>query len=425
MGDSNRSVIIGVKFPQDNIAIVEKSLQESHSLSQTAGFDVKDSHIFKRTMPSGRYLIGEGQVEMVREICRKHKADVVIFDIELAPSQQKNLEKKLERMIVTRTEVILNIFAKRATSKEGKLQVELARLQYMMPRLTNMWTHLSRQFGKAGVRGGPGETQLEIDKRLVRNSIDKLKKEIVKVKQVRKTQRKQRQRNNVFTIALVGYTNAGKSTLINRLTEANRLEENRLFSSLDSKLKTMVIPETKTKVVFVDTVGFIQNLPHQLVEAFKATLEDIVHADMLVHVLDISEEDVKDRFKAVNGVLKEIGADQTKTVIALNKVDLLEYEEQVVRWEETIPDSFPISAVNSEGFDALFDKVLETQESSYKAYEFDIPFSGMKVLSYIRANGVLVKEKFHEDKVSLVVELAPAVAEKARDMLKQINSNFH
>lgn len=420
MGDSNRAVIIGVKFPKDDMVVIEKSLEESHSLSQTAGFDVKGSRIFKRTMRSGRYFIGEGQVEMIRDICREHKADVVIFDVELSPSQQKNLEKQLDRMIVTRTEVILTIFGKRATSKEGKLQVELAKMQYMMPRLTNLWTHLSRQFGKAGVRGGPGETQLEIDKRLVRGNIEKLKKEIVKIKQVRETQRKQRERNNVFTIALVGYTNAGKSTLINRLTEAKRLEENRLFSSLDSKLKTMVIPDTKTKVVFVDTVGFIQNLPHQLVEAFKATLEDIVHADMLVHVLDISSSDVMDRFNAVNSVLKEIGANQKQIVTALNKVDLLEHSQQVVRWEETIPDSFPISAINAEGFDALFERVLATQEKEYQVYEFDIPFSGMKALSYIRNNGVLVKEKFHEDRISLIVELSPAVAQKAMDMLKKL-----
>ena len=317
----NQAVLVGLNCPGLSPAenASEDSLEELAALLDTAGGTCLGTVLQNKNSPDPRTFIGEGKVEEVRELAGSLGADLVIFDNPLSPSQQRVLTEELGVTVMDRAGLILDIFAKRARTSEGRLQVALAQYKYLLPRLTGMWKHLERQEGAIGTRG-PGETQLESDRRHIHRKIAKLEEELKDVRRVRATQRDRREKNEVPVVAIVGYTNAGKSTLLNRLTGADIPANNRLFDTLDTTTRTLEISDTCT-VLISDTVGFIRKLPHQLVEAFKATLEELEYADLLLHVIDASNPEWRDQTAVVEDLIRELGAEQTPRLDVFNKCD--------------------------------------------------------------------------------------------------------
>jgi GTP-binding protein HflX len=325
----------------------KESLAELAELTVSAGGKIVDSIIQVRN-PDSKYYIGKGMVNKIREMSSSNGTNLVIFDDPLSPAQQRNLEDALGIKVIDRSILILDIFALHARTAAAKLQVERAQLEYMLPRLTGAWTHFSRQYGGTGIgTKGPGETQLEIDRRQIRKKLAFLKKELIRLDKQRKTQRKGRRQ--FFKIALIGYTNAGKSTLFNRLTKSKVMTANALFTTLDSTTRVMSsgYPE---KIIFTDTVGFIKKLPHQLVESFKSTLEEVTYADLLLHVIDFSEQNYPDKIDQTDSVLREIGAAGIPKILIYNKIDKL---EQVPSGSSSDNNSFYISAMENIGLNEV------------------------------------------------------------------------
>jgi len=313
------------------------SIEELSELARTAGGQVVGDGIQKLPAPCAKTFIGTGKAEEFSKHCREADVDTVVFDDELSPAQSRNLEKVFNCKVLDRTSLILDIFAQRARTREGKLQIELAQLQHLLPRLTRFWGHLSRQKGGIGMRGGEGETQLETDRRRVQDRIARIARELEVVRRQRLTQRQARQRNHWALASIVGYTNAGKSTLLNQLTGAAVLAEDKLFATLDPTTRRLRLP-TNQNVLLTDTVGFIRKLPHGLVEAFKATLEEVVKTDLLVHVVDVSHPQADEQIKSVEAVLEEIGAQGKPTLMVFNKIDRLNgSRETLSRFLERYP----------------------------------------------------------------------------------------
>ena len=348
----NRAVLAGLNarcLPDEENAD-ETSMEELEELLQTAGGVCVGTVFQNKDTPDPRTFLGEGKVAELKELVGAMGADMVIVDNPLSPSQQRVLSEELGVQVLDRAALILDIFAQRARTKEGRLQVELAQYQYLLPRLLGMWTHLERQEGAIGTRG-PGETQLETDRRHIRRKISKLREELEQVRRVRATQRSRREKNEVPVVAIVGYTNAGKSTLLNRLTGAGIPANNRLFDTLDTTTRTLAISDTCT-VLLSDTVGFIRKLPHHLVEAFKATLEELSFADLLLHVIDVSNPEWREQAGVVEKLISELGAEQTPRIDVFNKCDkcpaeILPHGEDIVS----------ISAKTGQGLDELLAKI--------------------------------------------------------------------
>ena len=348
----DRVVLVGLSSPvlkkEENAD--EGTMEELAALVETAGAETIGTVLQNRPSPDPRTFIGEGKVEEVRDFCRANGATMVIFDNDLSPSQMRVLTESLGVQVLDRCGLILDIFAQRARTREGRLQVELAQYQYLLPRLLGMWTHLERQEGAIGTRG-PGETQLETDRRHIRRKIQKLREELEQVRRVRATQRTRREKNEVPVVAIVGYTNAGKSTLLNRLTGADIPANNRLFDTLDTTTRTLEISDTCT-VLLSDTVGFIRKLPHHLVEAFKATLEELSYADLLLHVIDASNPLWREQAAVVEQLIVELGAEQTPRIDVFNKCDRFT--------GDILPhgaDIVSISAKTGQGLDELLKKI--------------------------------------------------------------------
>lgn len=316
-------------------------LHELGLLAQTAGMLPVGRVTCKRRAPDAALFVGSGKADEIKLLAIQSGAREILFDQSLSPSQQRNLERRLEMPVNDRTFLILEIFAQRARSHEGKLQVELARLQYLSTRLVRRWTHLERQSGGIGMRGGPGETQIELDRRMIAEQIKRTRERLVKVKRQRNTQRRQRARSEVFTVSLIGYTNAGKSTLFNALVKARAYAADQLFATLDTTTRQMYLAESATSISISDTVGFIRDLPHGLVDAFQATLQEAISADLLLHVVDAANEEFPLQINQVQQVLKEIGADHIPQLLVFNKIDALPLEKQ----PQQMLDSFEVEGV--------------------------------------------------------------------------------
>jgi GTP-binding protein HflX len=319
------AVLVGVDLGLPNF---DGELEELGLLAQTAGLTPIARVVCKRKAPDAALFIGSGKAEEIKELAAMHRASEIIFDQSLSPAQQRNLERTLDMAVYDRTFLILEIFAQRARSHEGKLQVELARLQYLSTRLVRRWSHLERQTGGAGVRGGPGEKQIELDRRMISESIKRTRERLAKVQKQRGTQRRQRERRETFNISLVGYTNAGKSSLFNALVKARAYAADQLFATLDTTTRSLYLGDARRQVSISDTVGFIRDLPHGLVDAFKATLKEAIDADLLLHVVDASNPHHPEQMVEVQTVLKEIGAESVPQLVVFNKIDALETGRQ-------------------------------------------------------------------------------------------------
>ncbi len=329
-------LLVGVDFGHANF---DDKLEELGLLAQTAGMVPVARMTCKRKAPDAALFVGTGKAEEIKMTAREYGATEILFDQSLSPAQQRNLERTLDMPVNDRTLLILEIFAQRARSHEGKLQVELAKLQYLSTRLVRRWSHLERQTGGAGVRGGPGEKQIELDKRMISESIKRTKERLTKVKRQRQTQRKQRDRRNSFTISLVGYTNAGKTTLFNALVKARAYTADQLFATLDTTTRQLYLGDAARSVSLSDTVGFIRDLPHGLIDAFQATLQEATEADLLLHVVDGSNPEYLAQIEQVQRVLAEIGAGQVPQLLVFNKIDAIEK----AYWPLQMSDMFEVN----------------------------------------------------------------------------------
>lgn len=350
------TILVHVELPQ---AKNQEDLEELHRLAESAGAEICDAVVCRRDGIDPRTYIGSGKVVEVADAVRAHEAEVVVFNSPLTPAQERNLEKEIGVRVMDRIALILVIFAMRARTYEGKLQVELAQLRYEQARLVRGWTHLERQKGGFGLRGGPGETQIELDRRALRERIAAIKEDLEVVARRREQNRQERKKNAIPVVSFVGYTNAGKSTLFNRLTRSEVYAADQLFATLDPTLRNMVLPSVG-KVVFADTVGFIRHLPHELVAAFRATLEETVQSDLLLHIIDIADPRIEDNIEAVNAVLSQIKADQVPALLVFNKADLKEETAfGIVRDETGRPVRVNVSAKTGEGLEDLLKAVSE------------------------------------------------------------------
>jgi len=403
-----RIVLVGVVFGWSSVDQVEADLEELGLLVDTAGADVVAKMIQRRDHPDPATFLGRGKADELRELSLSVDADTVVFDDELTPAQQRNLEQILGRTAIDRTAVILDIFAQNARSQEGKAQVELALLRYRLPRLRGRGRSLSQQAGGIGTRG-PGETQLEVDRRRLLRRVTRLEDDLRRLDATRRTQRKARRRSRQRAVSLVGYTNAGKSTLLNVLTGSGELVENRLFSTLDPRTRRLVLPGGET-VLVSDTVGFVRKLPHQLVEAFRSTLEEVREADLLLHVVDGSAPEPEAQIEAVRAVLDEIGASEVPELLVVNKMDRTRDAALVVAGSHS--GALAVSAYSGEGIDQLKRAMGDLLRVADRVVELVVPFERGDVLAAVHREGEVVGESLGEG--ATVVQVVLDEAGRAR-----------
>jgi GTP-binding protein HflX len=407
---SVRVFLVGVELKSRTATDVRESLDELEELAETAGAKIVGEGVQKMAVPVAATYIGPGKAEEFANDCKAKGVDTVIFDDELSPAQTRNLEKIFGCKIMDRTALILEIFGQRARTREGKLQIEHAQLKYLLPRLTRFWSHLSRQRGSTGSIGGEGESQLEADRRKLSERIEKIESELEKVVRQRETQRAGRQRSEWPLASIVGYTNAGKSTLLNRLTGAAVLAEDKLFATLDPTTRRLKLP-TKQNVLLTDTVGFIKKLPHGLVEAFKATLEEVVQADLLLHVVDISHAQAQEQIDAVNTVLMEIGAAEKPVLMIFNKVDQLAGGIPPLL-REKYPNCVSISAKTGEGIAPLLAE-LGTQLRPIREFlDLRVPQEKAAIIARIHAVGQIVSSRYSGKNARFKVRIPPHLLEE-------------
>lgn len=384
-----RALLVGCAVGTRSLEEAEASLAELALLVDTAGAEAVDATLQRRDAPDPATFIGKGKAAELRDLADALDIDVVVFDDELSPAQQRNLEALFSCDVVDRVALILDIFAQHARSGEGMVQVELAQLRYRLPRLRGKGTELSRLGGGIGTRG-PGETQLEVDRRRILRRVSKLERDLAQLGRTRATQRKARTRHRTPTVALVGYTNAGKSTVLNRLTEADVMVEDRLFSTLDPTTRKLRLPGGET-VLLTDTVGFVRKLPHQLVEAFRSTLEEVTEADLALHIVDASAPDTERQVDAVREVLREIGADEVPEQIVLNKLDAAD-PDALVHLRRMFPDALVVSARTGEGIDELRAGIGERLRALDPVIELMVPYDRGDVLASLHRDGEVLVE---------------------------------
>ncbi|MGB8657416.1 MAG: GTPase HflX [Candidatus Zixiibacteriota bacterium] len=400
-----RAILVGVKLAPVSRFSVEDSLQELALLTETAGGDVLDTVIQERQRLNPAFFIGKGKLEELKDLCQRLGANVVIFDDDLTPAQVYNLEKILDKKVIDRSWLILDIFAQRAKSKEAKTQVELAQLKYLLPRLTRGWTHLSRQEGGIGTKG-PGETQLEVDRRRIKAKIQELEKGLTKIDKERVVQRKKRE--GLFKVTLVGYTNVGKSTLFNQLTRSSVFVEEKLFATLDSTTRVLKISENgkslqDLRIVVTDTVGFVRKLPHHLVASFKSTLDEVRMADLLLHVVDMSHPDFMHQIDKVNLVLSELGSLGKPTFMVYNKIDKVTQEPLVnlLYGSERKDDAMFVSAQNGSGIPELTHKIAGFVREGWSEAWLYLDNKDSDLLPCIYKMGVVAESKLEKCGISL------------------------
>ena len=412
--DSESAVLVGVHLSNSDSPVAfshAEALDELSGLVETAGAEVVAKLTQKRDAPDKTTYIGQGKVEQLAQLVSAADADVVVFDNDLSPAQTRNLEQAVGVKVLDRTEVILDIFSTRAQTHESRLAVELAQLEYSLPRLKRMWTHLSRLKMGVGMRG-PGEKQLETDRRLVEKRINDLRRDLGRIE--KRKEREVAARNDRMTVSLVGYTNAGKSTLMNTLTDAEVLAEDKLFATLDTRTRRWHLPGWGP-VLLSDTVGFIRNLPHRLIASFKATLEETRQADLLVHVADASNPAAVDQIVAVYQVLQDLGIEEKDTVLALNKIDRLDDKLGMEAILNRYPNAVPISASTGEGLSRLASRVSEALSSDFLDLEIELDAANGRMLAYLSEFGEVLSRTFVEERVSVHCRIAQKYMGRLRE----------
>lgn len=406
-----RAVLVGVEWRQSSWP-VDRSLDELERLADTAGAVVVGRLTQRLERPVPKSFIGSGKVEELKSLVCRLEADVVIFDEDLTPAQQSHLERAVGEpvKIIDRTALILDIFGLHAKTREGRLQVQLAQLQYLLPRLRGMWSHLAKEQTRGGIgsRFGQGESQLEVDRRLIRNRISSLRRELKELERRRAVQAKGRVESDTFRIALAGYTNAGKSTLLNALTGSDVLSQDKLFATLDPTTRAYTLPGGRI-VTLTDTVGFIQKLPHGLVEAFKSTLSEVLGADLILKVIDVSDEDRHRHEEAVDRVLDEIGAGERPSLTVYNKIDLLDPEE-VGLLRARMPRAVFFSARTGDGLDLLLDRLSAEAAANDRLISADVPYREGGLLKLVHEQGQLISEEYLADRVRIVAKVPARIA---------------
>jgi GTPase len=405
-----RALLIGLEQEGVSKWDLRDSMEELAELANSAGAEVVDTITQKLQKPTAPYYIGKGKAELIKESFKDQHVTSVIFDDELSPAQGRNLENLLSRKVLDRTQLILDIFAQRARSREGRLQIELAQLQYLLPRLTRMWTHLSRQTGGIGTRG-PGETQLEVDRRRVQERIARLERELEGVRRVRHVQRQGRKRHQWPVAAVVGYTNAGKSTLLNLLTGADVVAEDKLFATLDPTTRSLTLPN-RQRLLLTDTVGFLRKLPHTLIESFKATLEEVVEADLLIHVVDLSHPRVDEHIEAVDTVVKELGAFGKQTLMVFNKIDALTNDDLIAVYTSRFPGSVAISARKGSGVSGLVQALQDELGAWRLQSRFKVPLSEGGLIAEIHRVGHVLELRYEGEFAVIVAHTPPELQQK-------------
>ena len=391
----------------------DESMDELEALVETAGGSVNGRILQNKKTPDPRTFIGEGKAQELKELIEAEECDLAVFDNELSPSQTRALEDDLGVHVIDRAQLILDIFAQRARTREGRLQVELAQYKYMLPRLTGMWTHLVRQTASGGSSPigtrGPGETQLETDRRHIRRKIQKLEEELSDVRRVRDTQRRKREKNNIAVVALVGYTNAGKSTLLNRLTDSDIPANDRLFDTLDTTTRRLLLAPGQ-EVLLSDTVGFIRKLPHHLIEAFKATLEELKYADVLLHVIDVSNPEYELQTEVVRRLIDELGASSTPVIDVYNKADACPVPSMIPRGDTAVA----ISAKTGEGTDVLTEKIAEILGRGRKRLMLCIPYSDAGLVELLHREAEILSLDYQETFILAEVIIKPELWGRVR-----------
>lgn len=416
-----RALLVSVFKGSESKSTCEEHLDELAFLAETNGFIVAGKEQCGIRKYTAATMITSGKLEELVVIADTLDVDLVIFDDELSPMQQKNLEEAFKRSVMDRTGVIIEVFAKHARTREARLQIEMAKQRYQFPRLKRMWTHLSRQAGTSGGGGGggggylkgEGEKQIEIDRSLLKQRLSQLEKELEVVRAARDTQRTARHRNEVPTFALIGYTNVGKSTLLNALTESDVLVENKLFATLDTTTRKFNLPNNQD-ILLIDTVGFIRKLPHLVVAAFKSTLEEALIADILLHVVDASHPAAIEQSKTTYEVLKQLGAEDKNIITVLNKMDQCCDPDYLAKFRVLYPKTIPVSALTGEGFDDLKIQMVEELSKQRKLITLRIPQSDYAVVSQVMRDGHIIHQEYDENDVILKVDIPNTLAAKLK-----------
>lgn len=418
-----RAILVALNISKDKQGfkelsreIVEEHLSELEELALTAGAETIIKVMQDRQSMDSAYYIGKGKAEELAYLAEQNEIDIVIFDDDLSPVQLRNLEKLVDKKIIDRTGLILDIFASRAKTNEAKTQVELAQLQYLLPRLTRAWTHLSKQYGGIGTKG-PGETQIETDRRIIRNRISHLKDKLDKIEKQRNTQ--SRQRKDLIRITLVGYTNVGKSTLFNALTKADAFAEDKLFATLDSTTRTLDFGK-KEKLLISDTVGFIRKLPSHLIASFKSTLNEVRDADIILHIIDITHHHFEEQISVVDQTLKELESDRKTQIKIFNKVDALAERDRISFIRNKYPDSIIISAQRGINISEIKEKLIEITEAAYVEENIELKLNESKKAAKIHSLAEVLSTEYDDETIHITYRTTKENSEKIKKIISEI-----
>lgn len=397
-----KALLIGVLINEQNSEILNDHIDELKLLAETAGAIVVGEIYQSIKKINSQYFVGKGKALQIVEQAKELKVKLIIFDDELTPSQIKNfLQLAKEIKIIDRNGLILDIFSKHAKTRESKTQVELAHLEYMLPRLTKQWSHLERQMGGIGTRAGMGESQIEIDRRLIRQRISKLKKELIQIEKERKIQSKMR--NNKYRVSLVGYTNAGKSSLMKCLSGENVYIQNQLFATLDTTIRRVDLDKNHS-ILLSDTVGFIRKLPHDLVASFKSTLFEVIESDLILIVLDASSNQIKEHMYTINNVLTELESEDIKTMIILNKIDLIKTKKRIKFLKKNYPDAVMISAIDHLRINKLINRIINIMNEEYETIEISFPYTEARQISMAQRDVEVLDRSYQDDRINLKIK---------------------